>query len=47
MQYVHGEGSVGEVCRLDLRGLEDVQKKKFLTLPGLELRPLSYPTRRQ
>jgi hypothetical protein len=52
-QYFHGEllfgeGSVGEVCRLDLRaGLEDVEKRKFLTLPGLELRPFGYPARRQ
>jgi hypothetical protein len=24
-------------------GLDDVEKRKFLTLPGLELRPLSHP----
>jgi hypothetical protein len=24
-------------------GLDDVEKKKFLTLPGAELRPLSHP----
>jgi hypothetical protein len=24
-------------------GLHDVEKKKFLTLPGLKLRPLSHP----
>jgi hypothetical protein len=24
-------------------GLDDVEKKKFLTLPGFELRPLSRP----
>jgi hypothetical protein len=28
-------------------GLEEVEKRKFLTLPGLELRPLSRPTRSQ
>jgi hypothetical protein len=34
--------------RVDLRaGLEDVEKIKFLTLPGLELRSLSLPTRSQ
>jgi hypothetical protein len=28
-------------------GLNDVEKRKFLTLPGLELRPLCRPVRRQ
>jgi hypothetical protein len=28
-------------------GLEDVEKRKFLTLPGLELRPLGRPARSQ
>jgi hypothetical protein len=28
-------------------GLDDVKKRKFLTLPGLELRPLGRPTRGQ
>jgi hypothetical protein len=28
-------------------GLDDVEKRKFLTLPGLELQPLSRPTRSQ
>jgi hypothetical protein len=28
-------------------GLDDVEKRKFLTLPGLELRPLSRPARSQ
>jgi hypothetical protein len=28
-------------------GLNDVEKRKFLTLPGLELRPLSPPARSQ
>jgi hypothetical protein len=27
--------------------LDDVEKRKFLTLPGLELRPLSRPARSQ
>jgi hypothetical protein len=27
--------------------LDDVEERKFLTLPGLELRPLSSPTRSQ
>jgi hypothetical protein len=31
---------------VDLRaGLDDVEKRKFLTLPGLELRPLGRPAR--
>jgi hypothetical protein len=28
-------------------GLDDVDKRKFLTLQGLELRPLGHPARRQ
>jgi hypothetical protein len=28
-------------------GLDDVEKRKFLTLPGLELRSLGYPARSQ
>jgi hypothetical protein len=28
-------------------GLDDVEKRKFLTVPGLELRPLGPPTRSQ
>jgi hypothetical protein len=28
-------------------GLDDVEKKKFLTVPGLELRPLGRPARIQ
>jgi hypothetical protein len=28
-------------------GLDDVEKRKFLTLPGLELRPLGRPARIQ
>jgi hypothetical protein len=33
---------------VDLRaGLDDLGKRKFLTLPGLELRPLSRPARSQ
>jgi hypothetical protein len=28
-------------------GLDDVEKRKFVTLPGLELRPLGRPTRSQ
>jgi hypothetical protein len=28
-------------------GLDDVEKRKFLTLPGLELRPLGHPVRSQ
>jgi hypothetical protein len=31
---------------VDLRArLDDLEKRKFLTLPGLELRPLSHPAR--
>jgi hypothetical protein len=31
---------------VDLRaGLDDLQKRKFFTLPGLELRPLGRPAR--
>jgi hypothetical protein len=33
---------------VDLRtGLDDLEKRKFLTLPGLELRPLCRPARSQ
>jgi hypothetical protein len=28
-------------------GLDDVEKRKFLTLPGLEVRPLGRPARNQ
>jgi hypothetical protein len=28
-------------------GLDNVEKRKFLTLPGLELRPLSHPAHSQ
>jgi hypothetical protein len=28
-------------------GLDDLEKRKFLTLPGLEIRPLSCPARSQ
>jgi hypothetical protein len=28
-------------------GLDDMERRKFLTLPGLELRPLGRPARRQ
>jgi hypothetical protein len=28
-------------------GLDDVEKRKFLTLPGLEIRPLGRPARNQ
>jgi hypothetical protein len=28
-------------------GLDDLEKRKFLTLPGLELRPLGRPARNQ
>jgi hypothetical protein len=28
-------------------GLDDVEKRKFLTIPGLELRPLGRPARSQ
>jgi hypothetical protein len=28
-------------------GLDDVEKRKFLTLPRLELQPLGYPVRNQ
>jgi hypothetical protein len=35
-------------CWVDLRvGLDDVEKKKFLTLTGLEFRPLGRPVRSQ
>jgi hypothetical protein len=30
-----------------IAGLDDVEKRKFLTLPGLELRPLHCPARSQ
>jgi hypothetical protein len=28
-------------------GVEDEEKRKFLTLPGLEIRPLGFPARSQ
>jgi hypothetical protein len=28
-------------------GLDDVEERKFLTLPGLDLRPLGHPSRSQ
>jgi hypothetical protein len=28
-------------------GLDDVEKRKFLSLPGLEFRPLGHPARSQ
>jgi hypothetical protein len=28
-------------------GLDDMEKRKFLTLPGFELRPIGRPARRQ
>jgi hypothetical protein len=28
-------------------GLDDVEKRKFITLPGLELEPLGHPARSQ
>jgi hypothetical protein len=35
-------------CCVDHRaGLDDVEKRKFLTLPGLELRPVGRPARSQ
>jgi hypothetical protein len=35
-------------CYMDPRaGLDDVETRKFLTLPGLELRPLGRPARSQ
>jgi hypothetical protein len=30
-----------------IAGLDDMEKRKFLTLPGLELRPLGRPARSQ
>jgi hypothetical protein len=30
-----------------IAGLDDLEKRKFLTLPGLELRPRSRPARSQ
>jgi hypothetical protein len=34
-------------CWVDLRAaLDDLEKRKFLTLPGFELRPLGRPARR-
>jgi hypothetical protein len=29
------------------KGLDDVEKRQFLTVPGLELRPLGHPVRSQ
>jgi hypothetical protein len=46
VERVSGTHWIG--VRVDLRaGLDDVEKRTFLTLPGLELRPLSRPARSQ
>jgi hypothetical protein len=48
-RFTTGERSAGThwICGwLEPRaGLDDVEKRKFLTLPGLELRPLGRPAR--
>jgi hypothetical protein len=39
-----GEWSASRPCRFtpeEITGLDDVEKRKFLTLQGLELRPLA------
>jgi hypothetical protein len=50
-RFIPGERAPGTHCIggwLDPRaGLDDVEKRKFLTLPGLELRPLGCPPRSQ
>jgi hypothetical protein len=49
--FTSGEGAPGNnwigrwVC--PRAGLDDVEKRKFLTLPGQELRPLGSPARSQ
>jgi hypothetical protein len=48
--YLHGKKAVTHWIGgwVDPRaGLDDVEKRKFLTLPGLELRPLGRPARSQ
>jgi hypothetical protein len=59
LAQVAGEWSASRTCRftpgthciggwVDPRaGLDDVDKRKFLTIPGLELRPLARPARSQ
>jgi hypothetical protein len=45
-ETAHGTKSIGDW--VDPRvGLDDVEKRKFLTLPGLELRNLGRPARSQ
>jgi hypothetical protein len=50
-RFTPGERAAGTHWRgglVDLRaGLDDVEKRKFLTLPGLELRPLGRPASSQ
>jgi hypothetical protein len=48
-RFIPGERALGTHCiggwadpRADL---DDLEKSKFLTLPGLEIRPLGHPTR--
>jgi hypothetical protein len=47
--FIPGEKSPGTHWMRGLvdprAGLDDVEKRKFLTLPGLKLQPLGYPTR--
>jgi hypothetical protein len=48
-RFTHGERAPGTHWIggwVDLRaGLDDLEKRKFLSLPGLELRPLGRPAR--
>jgi hypothetical protein len=48
-RFTSGERAPGAYCIgswVDLRaGLGDLEKRKFLTAPGLELRPLGRPAR--
>jgi hypothetical protein len=50
-RFTPGEGAPGIRCiggYVDLRGGQnDMEKRKFLTLPGLEFRPLGRPARSQ
>jgi hypothetical protein len=50
-RFTPGEGAPGTHLIgvwLDLRaGLDEMEKRKFLTLPGLEIRPLGRPSRSQ
>jgi hypothetical protein len=46
-RFTPGDRATGTRWMDSRAGLDTVEKRKFLTLPGLELRPLSRPARSQ